>query len=164
FPPRIPAQPSGLSEYECRCVMKKFTWCRHECPGFGEIRLSNSACSFKKRHTLGAMEVERPPMPAAAGTLAPAAIAALQETGFVVGRDSTDWRLLGFIPMIDAFTPENGATRFIPGSHHWGDPPRDGPMQEHTAQLVSACGPAGSLLVFNGSTWHGQGINGSDQS
>jgi hypothetical protein len=81
-----------------------------------------------------------------------------------VERDSTDWPLLGFILMIDAFTPDNGATRFLPGSHHWGDPPRDGRMQEYTAQLVSACGPAGSLLVFNGSTWHGQGVNGSDRS
>jgi hypothetical protein len=81
-----------------------------------------------------------------------------------VERDSTDWPLLGFILMIDAFTPDTGATRFIPGSHHWGDPPKDGRMQEYTAQLVSACGPAGSLLVFNGSTWHGQGINSSNRS
>jgi len=81
-----------------------------------------------------------------------------------VERDSSDWPQLGFILMIDAFTPNNGATRFIPGSHHWSDPPKDGRMQEYTAQLVSAYGPAGSLLVFNGSTWHGQGINGSNRS
>lgn len=31
--------------------------------------------------------------------------------------DSTDWPPLGLIPMIDGFTPDNGATRFIPGSH-----------------------------------------------
>lgn len=81
-----------------------------------------------------------------------------------VQRDSTDWPLLGFILMVDAFTPDNGATHFIPGSHRWGDPPRDGRLQEYAAQLVSACGPAGSLLVFNGSTWHGQGINSSSRS
>jgi hypothetical protein len=80
-----------------------------------------------------------------------------------VERDSTEWPLLGFILMIDAFAPDNGATRFIPGSHRWGDAPRDGHLQEYTAQLVSACGPAGSLLVFNASTWHGQGVNGSNR-
>ena len=80
-----------------------------------------------------------------------------------VEHDSSDWPLLGFIFMVDAFTPDNGATRFIPGSHRWGHSPRDARLQEHTAQLVSACGPAGSLLVFNGSTWHGQGVNGSNR-
>jgi hypothetical protein len=39
-----------------------------------------------------------------------------------VARDSIDWPLLGFILMIDAFAPDNGATRFIPGSHRWGPP------------------------------------------
>jgi hypothetical protein len=81
-----------------------------------------------------------------------------------VERDSRDWPLLGFILMIDAFTPNNGATRFVPGSQHWEDPPKDGRAQEYAAQLMSACGPAGSLLVFNGSTWHGQGINRSNRS
>jgi ectoine hydroxylase-related dioxygenase (phytanoyl-CoA dioxygenase family) len=81
-----------------------------------------------------------------------------------VARDSADWPLLGFIFMVDAFTPDNGATRFIPGSHRWGSPPTDvARLQDLSAQLVSACGPAGSLLVFNGSTWHGQGVNGSTQ-
>jgi hypothetical protein len=78
-----------------------------------------------------------------------------------VERDSPDWPLLGFIVMIDEFRPDNGATRFLPGSHRWASPSRDTRLQEHATQLVSACGQAGSLLVFNGSTWHGQGINDS---
>ena len=80
-----------------------------------------------------------------------------------VERDSTDWPLLGFIFMIDAFAPDNGATRLIPGSHRWGNSPRDACLTEYTPQLESARGPAGSLLVFNGSTWHGQGVNSSNR-
>jgi ectoine hydroxylase-related dioxygenase (phytanoyl-CoA dioxygenase family) len=78
-----------------------------------------------------------------------------------VERDSRDWPLLGFILMIDAFGPDNGATRFLPGSHQWTSSPRGARLQDHAARLVPACGPAGSLLLFNGATWHGQGINNS---
>src|SRR5205085_8147184 len=42
-----------------------------------------------------------------------------QELHVDVGRDSADWPLVGFILMVDAFRPENGATRFMPGSHQW---------------------------------------------
>jgi ectoine hydroxylase-related dioxygenase (phytanoyl-CoA dioxygenase family) len=34
-----------------------------------------------------------------------------------VQRDSSGWPLVGFILMIDAFRPDNGATRFVLGSH-----------------------------------------------
>ncbi len=74
-----------------------------------------------------------------------------------VQRDSADWPLVGFILMIDDFRPDNGATRFVPGSHRWPEPPGE-PGDE---EIVSACGAAGSLLVFNGSTWHGHGTNAS---
>jgi ectoine hydroxylase-related dioxygenase (phytanoyl-CoA dioxygenase family) len=39
-----------------------------------------------------------------------------------VERTSTGWPLLGFIFMVDEFTANNGATRFIAGSHHRGAP------------------------------------------
>jgi hypothetical protein len=81
-----------------------------------------------------------------------------------VEHDSTDWPLLGFIFMVDAFTPDNGATRFIPGSQRGGHSPLDARLGEYTAQVVSASGPAGTLLDFNGSTWPGQGVNGSNRS
>jgi hypothetical protein len=81
-----------------------------------------------------------------------------------VRRDTADWPLVGFIVMIDEFRPDNGATRFVPGSHHWPGTPEDvmpDRRAEHDVQIL-ACGPAGSLLVFNGSAWHGHTANSSD--
>jgi ectoine hydroxylase-related dioxygenase (phytanoyl-CoA dioxygenase family) len=80
-----------------------------------------------------------------------------------VRRDSLDWPLLGFILMIDEFRPDNGATRFVLGSHQWDEVQEDGISEfraEHDAQVL-ACGSPGSLVVFNGSTWHGHTANTS---
>lgn len=66
--------------------------------------------------------------------------------------------------MIDEFRPDNGATRFVPGSQRWSAPREDTLSDlraEHDAQVL-ACAGAGSLLVFNGSTWHGHTANTSD--
>jgi hypothetical protein len=76
-----------------------------------------------------------------------------------VKRDSRDWPLLGFILMIDEFRSDNGATSFVPGSHRRPDIPPDTIVPD--SDQVPACGSAGSLLVFNGSTWHGHGSNSS---
>lgn len=78
-----------------------------------------------------------------------------------VERDSRDWPLLGFTLIVDAFGPDDGVTRFLPGCHQWTSSPRGARPLDHAAQVVPACGPAGSVLVFNGSTWHGQGANRS---
>ena len=78
-----------------------------------------------------------------------------------VRRESPDWPLLGFILMIDEFRADNGATRFVPGAHRWSNNPEDvipDPRSSHDDQ-VFACGPRGSLIVFNGSTWHGHSEN-----
>jgi Phytanoyl-CoA dioxygenase (PhyH) len=80
-----------------------------------------------------------------------------------VRRDSADWPLLGFILMVDEFRPDNGATRFVPGSHRWPGTPGDtfaGLRAQNDGQVL-ACGDAGSLLVFNGSAWHGHAGNKS---
>jgi ectoine hydroxylase-related dioxygenase (phytanoyl-CoA dioxygenase family) len=66
------------------------------------------------------------------------------------------WPMLGFILMIDDFRLDNGATRFVSGSHSRGDPPAG-------AATVAACGPAGSLIVYNGAVWHGYGANATEQ-
>jgi hypothetical protein len=82
-----------------------------------------------------------------------------------VRRDSADWPLLGFVLMIDEFLTENGATCFVSGSHQWLCSPEDR-ASGNVAQAVdrqSACGPAGSLLIFNGSVWHGHGANTSEK-
>lgn len=56
------------------------------------------------------------------------------------------------------FTAANGATRLVPGSHLW-DPERR-PRQD---EVVTAEMPAGSVLFYVGSLWHGGGANHTDQ-
>ena len=34
-------------------------------------------------------------------------------------READGWRMVGFIIMVDEFRSDNGATRFVPGSHKW---------------------------------------------
>jgi hypothetical protein len=88
-----------------------------------------------------------------------------QELHVDVPRESKDWPLVGFILMVDEFRPDNGATRFVPGSHRrLGGP--DGTTTDLRAQhagQVLATGGAGSLLIFDGSTWHGHTANTSDR-
>jgi Phytanoyl-CoA dioxygenase (PhyH) len=75
--------------------------------------------------------------------------------------DAGGWPMVGFIVMIDEFRRDNGATRFVPGSHGRtatpggvaGDSAAEGDCQ------VAACGAAGSVIIYNGSVWHGHGAN-----
>jgi ectoine hydroxylase-related dioxygenase (phytanoyl-CoA dioxygenase family) len=89
-----------------------------------------------------------------------------QELHVDVDRASADWPLVGFILMIDEFHSDNGATRFVPGSHRWSNTP-EAVMKDLRADYdgqILATGPAGSLVVFNGSAWHGHAANTSDGS
>ncbi len=82
-----------------------------------------------------------------------------------VQRQADGWPLVGFILMVDAFDPANGATRFVPGSHRLPQEPNDN-MQGVTdacAGEVLACGPAGSMIIYNGSVWHGHAANRSNR-
>lgn len=80
-----------------------------------------------------------------------------------VPRASDAWPMLGMILMVDAFRSDNGATRFVPGSHHWSDVPEqvraDG-SKAYDGEFV-ARGPEGSVILFNASTWHGHTANTS---
>jgi ectoine hydroxylase-related dioxygenase (phytanoyl-CoA dioxygenase family) len=58
------------------------------------------------------------------------------------------------------FTEANGATRLVPGSHRAERSPQ--PFGE-PVETVAAEMPAGSVLVFDGSIWHGGGANRSDE-
>jgi ectoine hydroxylase-related dioxygenase (phytanoyl-CoA dioxygenase family) len=60
--------------------------------------------------------------------------------------------------MIDEFRAENGATCYLPGSHHWSKAVAEDVARHRP---VAACGAAGSMIVYNGSVWHGHGGNGT---
>jgi len=96
-----------------------------------------------------------------ARTLEPGATA--QSLHVDVEREADGWPLVGFIVMVDEFRAENGATRFVPGSHLLSHEP--GELMKETADScegqVLACGPAGSVIIFNGSVWHGHAANRS---
>jgi ectoine hydroxylase-related dioxygenase (phytanoyl-CoA dioxygenase family) len=63
--------------------------------------------------------------------------------------------------MLDDFTPENGATRLVPGSHRWGKRPQDvlaDPLAPHPDEIL-LIGRAGSVAVMNAHMWHGGTAN-----
>jgi ectoine hydroxylase-related dioxygenase (phytanoyl-CoA dioxygenase family) len=72
-------------------------------------------------------------------------------------QEGEPFHVVNSVWMIDDFTPDNGATRIVPGSHL-----KAGSAVDHLADVqaphpdeVLACAPAGSVLVFNAHAWHG---------
>ena len=59
--------------------------------------------------------------------------------------------------MLDEFTADNGATIVVPGSHLSGRQP-DAAM-DASANWVPAIGSSGSVVIFEGRTWHSTGVN-----
>lgn len=57
---------------------------------------------------------------------------------------------------IDDFTEDNGGTVIVPGSHRWGDD-----RTAERSEAIPAVMPAGSVVFFLGTTWHGGGDNRS---
>ena len=77
---------------------------------------------------------------------------------------------------IDDFTPDNGPTEIIPGSHKWGSDAPVGvsfhdafvngkkvPVEDHP-DLQQVIMPAGSLMLTPGTLWHRGGANNSNGS
>jgi ectoine hydroxylase-related dioxygenase (phytanoyl-CoA dioxygenase family) len=56
---------------------------------------------------------------------------------------------------LDDFTPANGATRLVPGSHRW----EVGQRPDAGAEITVAEMPAGSTMFYVGNLWHGGGAN-----
>src|SRR5438270_12296563 len=58
----------------------------------------------------------------------------------------------------DDFTEANGATRLVPGSHHWVERKPDDDTETVLAEM-----PAGSVMFYVGTLWHGGGANTTDR-
>jgi ectoine hydroxylase-related dioxygenase (phytanoyl-CoA dioxygenase family) len=60
---------------------------------------------------------------------------------------------------LDEFTQENGATRFVRGSHQWEPGRRPADSDDVDAAIMSP----GSAMFYLGSLWHGGGANRTGQ-
>lgn len=77
---------------------------------------------------------------------------------------SEGFQVCNSIWLLDDFTPNNGATRVVPGTHRSGQSPGDvveDPAAAHPdEQLLLA--PAGTVVIFNSHLWHGGTTNRTD--
>ncbi len=76
-----------------------------------------------------------------------------------------EYQVCNSVWLLDDFTPENGATRVVPGSHRSGKTPGD-EMPDSSAphpNEVVLLGNAGDVVVFNAHTWHGGTLNRTDR-
>ncbi len=77
--------------------------------------------------------------------------------------DENGYWVCNTVWMLDDFTPDNGATRMIPGSHKWKTRPQDvldDPMAPHPDEVLLT-GKAGGIAVMNAHMWHGGTANRS---
>jgi hypothetical protein len=72
--------------------------------------------------------------------------------------DEAGYWVCNSVWMLDDFTPENGATRFVPGSHRWGRVPPPDFYQPHPQERL-VTGGAGTVVVMNAHMWHGGTAN-----
>jgi hypothetical protein len=72
--------------------------------------------------------------------------------------DELGYSVCNSIWMLDDFTAENGATRMVPGSHHWRKLPQPDFYAPHPGQQL-VLGKAGDVVVMNAHMWHGGTAN-----
>jgi len=72
--------------------------------------------------------------------------------------DHLGYSVCNSVWMLDDFTPENGATRMVPGSHLWRKLPPPEMYQAHPQQQL-VTGKAGTVVVMNAHMWHGGTAN-----
>lgn len=78
--------------------------------------------------------------------------------------DPGDYYVCNSAWLISDLTPQNGATRLVPGSHRSGKLPTDAMEDEsldHDDQ-IQLIAPAGTVVVFNSHTWHSGMKNKTD--
>lgn len=74
-----------------------------------------------------------------------------------------DYYVCNSIWLLNDFSPENGATRVVPGSHLSRQHPRD-VLDDPTAPVPNELiitEKAGTVVIFNAHTWHGGTLNRS---
>ena len=75
--------------------------------------------------------------------------------------DEQGYAVFNSIWMLDDFTPDNGPTRFVPGSHRSGQLPQAvlaDPNAPHPDEIVGL-GRAGDVILTNAHMWHGGTAN-----
>lgn len=79
--------------------------------------------------------------------------------------DERGFSVCNVIWLLDDFTPENGPTRIVPGSHRFGRLPQDvlaDPAAHHPDEILIT-GKAGTVVVMNAHAWHGGTANRTDR-
>lgn len=72
-----------------------------------------------------------------------------------------DYQVCNSLWLLDDFTPDNGATRVVPGTQRGAKVPTDvmsDPSAPHPDEIVLQ-GKAGDVVVVNSHTWHGGTMN-----
>jgi hypothetical protein len=80
--------------------------------------------------------------------------------------DARGFSVFNSIWLLDDFMPENGATRYVPGSHRWGKLPQQmlaDPAAPHPDERL-VLGSGGDVILMNAHLWHGGTANRSARS